>query len=162
MRPTGADDEAVGHEQARLLHATMDAAETDRGYLWVHCFSIGGKVSEFEVDAYLHHSLHLPRLQRDLPAQAADEILAETAPPPAPYAADVRSDRTSTAESGHGTEESASAQDSDVMDRDDPEAPVNRASAMPHPGVPATTDLPVLRHPGGERTQHRTDDEGTS
>lgn len=122
MRPTGADDEAVGYEQARLLRATMVAAEIDRGYLWLHYFSIGGEVSEFELDAYLHHSLHLPRLQRDLLAQAANEILAETTPPRAPYTTDLLSDRTSTAEDLQATEGSSSAQDSDVMDRDDPEA----------------------------------------
>ena len=124
MRPKGADDEAVGYEQARLLRATMVAAEIDRGHLWLHYFSIGGEVSEFEVDAYLHHSLHLPRLQRDLLAQAANEILAETTPPRAPYAADVLSDRAPTAGSTQATEEATSARDSDVMDRDDPEAPI--------------------------------------
>lgn len=90
MRAAGADDDAVGHEQARRLRSTMVAAGIDRGRLWLYYFSIGGEVSEFEVDAYLHHSLVLPRLQRDLLAQAANEILADLAPPRAPYAAEIR------------------------------------------------------------------------
>ncbi len=106
-----ADDEAVGHEQARRLRVTMVAAGIDRGRLWLYYFSIGGTVSEFEVDAYLHHSLVLPALQRDLLAQAANEILADLTPPRAPYAADLAE--------GH----SAPAQDRDVPDHDDPEPP---------------------------------------
>jgi hypothetical protein len=86
---SGADGEAVGYEQARRLRATMVAAAIDRGQLWLYYFSIGGEVGEYEVDAYLHHSLLLPRLQRDLLAQAANEILAEIVPPRAPYAADL-------------------------------------------------------------------------
>ena len=80
---------AVGYEQARRLRATMAAAGIDRAQLWLYYFSISGDVSEFEVDAYLHHSLGLPRLQRDLLAHAANELLAEMAPPPAPYASDI-------------------------------------------------------------------------
>ncbi len=85
----GGDGEAVGYEQARRLRATMVAAAIDRGRLWLYYFSIGGEVGEYEVDAYLHHSLLLPRLQRDRLAQAANEILADMAPPRAPYAADL-------------------------------------------------------------------------
>ncbi|MEX5258427.1 hypothetical protein [Kocuria arenosa] len=105
----GADDEAVGYEQARRLRVTMVTADIDRGRLWLYYFGIGGDVSEFEVDAYLHHSLALPRLQRDLLAQAANEILLDLAPPQAPYAADLTQ--------GHTT----SAQNCDLLDRDDPE-----------------------------------------
>lgn len=111
MRAEEADDDAVGHEQARRLRGTMVAAGIDRGRLWLYYFSIGGEVSEFEVDAYLHHSLVLPRLQRDLLAQAANEILADLAPPRAPYAAEVR---------GHL---SARAREPDPGSRDGPESP---------------------------------------
>jgi hypothetical protein len=117
----GADDEAVGYEQARCLRATMVAAGIDRARLWLYFFGIGGDVSEFEVDAYLHHSLLLPRLQRDLLAQAANEILTDLAPPPAPYAADILDGPTTPARASHADHDSAPAQESHVMDCDEPE-----------------------------------------
>ncbi len=123
MRGMGADDEAVGYEQARRLRATMVAAGIDRGRLWLYYFSIGGDVSEFEVDAYLHHSLTLPRLQRDLLAQAANEILIDLAPPKAPYAADLLEEQTSRAAGHDRQEHSTPVQDSDVLDHDDPHHP---------------------------------------
>lgn len=127
MRPVGEGDQddeaAVGYEQARRLRATMVAADIDRGRLWLYYFSIGGDVSEFELDAYLHHSMLLPRLQRDLLAQAANEILAEVAPPQAPYAADLAGDHTSPGGDRAVTEHSSPAQDRDVLDHDDPGAP---------------------------------------
>ena len=116
--PRGADDQAVVHEQARRLRATMVAAGIDRGRLWLYYFSIGGDVSEFEVDAYLHHSLTLPRLQRDLLAQAANEILLDLAPPTAPYAADLIAGPTPSAGASPADDERAPAQDGDVLDRD--------------------------------------------
>lgn len=88
MKSHESDDASVGYEQARQL-LTMRAANIDQGRLWLYFFSIGGSISEFELDAFLHHSLVLPRLQRDLLAQAANEILAEQAPPRVPYAADI-------------------------------------------------------------------------
>jgi hypothetical protein len=115
-----ADDEAVGYEQARRLQCTMTTADIGRQELWLHYFSIGGDVSEFELDAYLHHSLMLPPLQRDLLAHAANELLAERLPPSAPYASDLQEDYTlgapSTASGDHST-----IRDSDVMDPDDSE-----------------------------------------
>ena len=117
------DDAAVGYEQARRLRATMAAADIDRGRLWLYYFGLGGDVSEFEVDAYLHHSLLLPRLQRDVLAQAANEILADLAPPMAPYACEVRDEKTDPpAQEAAPASPNAPAQDSDVMDRDDPGA----------------------------------------
>ncbi|GEO94384.1 hypothetical protein [Kocuria turfanensis] len=119
----GADDEAIGHEQARRLRATMVAAGIDRDRLWLSYFSIGGEVSELEVDAYLHHSLSLPPLQRDLLAQAANELVAAQAPPPAPYVDDLRGDRAPPRGDPAGTEPNVPVQDGDVLDRDDPGSP---------------------------------------
>lgn len=89
MKSQDPHDASVGYEQARMLLATMHAAGIDQGQLWLYYFSIGGSVSEFEMDAFLHHSLTLPQLQRDLLAQAANEILAEQAPPRVPYTTDI-------------------------------------------------------------------------
>lgn len=119
-----ADDAAVGYEQARLLRTTMAAAGIDRTYLWLYYFGIGGDASEFEVDAYLHHSVLLPRLQRDLLAHAANEIVVEFTPPRAPSASDVLTARAcATGGPADAEGEARSARDSDVMDRDEPEAP---------------------------------------
>lgn len=87
---------AVGHQQARLLGATMVVADISRADLWLYHRSIGGDTNELEIDAYLHHCLTLPRLQRDLLAVAANEILADTTPPQAPYAAETLTDLTPT------------------------------------------------------------------
>jgi hypothetical protein len=114
------DDDAVGYEQARRLRSTMSAAGIDRQKLWLHYFSIGGDLSEFEVDAYLHHSLVLPSLQRDLLAHAANELLAERLPPSAAYASDLHDDdECSTL--GAASDGQHSIRPSDVMDHDDPE-----------------------------------------
>jgi len=116
--PRGADDETVGYEQARCLRATMAAAGIDRARLWLHSFSIGGDVSELELDAYLHHALTLPRLQRDILAQAANEILLDLAPPKAPYAADLIGTHTTSAGTSPAEDERAPAQDGDVLEHD--------------------------------------------
>jgi hypothetical protein len=118
----GPDDDTVGYEQARRLRGTMSAAGIDRQELWLHYFSIGGDLSEFEVDAYLHHSLGLPALQRDLLAHAANELLAERLPPSAPYASELRGEDESFAP-GTESEGHSSIRDSDVIDHDDPEEP---------------------------------------
>ncbi|MHC5557886.1 hypothetical protein [Kocuria sp. U4B] len=121
--PRGTDDEAVGYEQARCLRATMVAAGIDRGRLWLYYFSIGGDVSKFEVDAYLHHSLTLPRPQRNLLAQAANEILLDLAPPQAPYAADLIEDHTASAGDCSAEDENAPIQAGDVLNHDRPGTP---------------------------------------
>jgi hypothetical protein len=120
------DDDAVGYEQARRLRITLAAANIDRGRLWLHYFSLGGNISDFEVDAYLHHSLALPRLQRDLLAHAANEILAGMTPPQAPYASDVLDENDSPAAESTGSmdsrrnDQAPRGRDSDVVGRDDP------------------------------------------
>jgi hypothetical protein len=121
VKPMDADDEAVGQQQARRLQVTMVAAGIDRGRLWLYYFGIGGTISEFELDAYLHHSLALPALQRDLLAQAANEILLDIAPPKAPYAADLAAGHTTA--DGHcaGQDHHTAAPDRAVLDPDDPE-----------------------------------------
>ena len=83
----------VGAEQARLLEWVLECAGIARHELWWHYFSIGGQAGEYELDAYLHQALHLPCLQRDLLAQAANELIddlaAEMSLPRAPYASDL-------------------------------------------------------------------------
>lgn len=98
------DDDRIGYEQARRLRATLDAAGIYQGRLWLYYFGLGGNVSDLEVDAYLHHSLTLPRLERDLLALAANEILADMAPPAAPFASDIDEDRDAGADARSETD----------------------------------------------------------
>ncbi len=83
------DEEEVGREQAHLLHKAMLTANVQLGDLWLHYFSIGGEAGPLEVDAYLHHALGLPRLQRDVLAHALNELVDGNPAPRAPYASDL-------------------------------------------------------------------------
>lgn len=83
------DEDALGREQARLLRRAMDYAGLDLHDVWMHFFSIGGDVGELEVEAYLHHSLTLPRLQRDTLAHAVNEIIDHGPVLHAPYTDDL-------------------------------------------------------------------------
>lgn len=81
----------IGAEQARLLGEVIDRADIEGKQLWFHYFTLGGHVGEVEVDAYLHHCLRLPGLQRDLLAHAANELIDQQPPPRAPYSSDLLS-----------------------------------------------------------------------
>jgi hypothetical protein len=73
-------------EQRRLLAEAVRYSRITVGDLWLRYFSLAGDAGEYEVDAYLNGSLSLPALQRDLLAQAANELIDEQPPPPrAPY-----------------------------------------------------------------------------
>lgn len=76
--------------QSRLLCEALTSADIRTGELWLRYFGIGGLVDEYEVDAYIHSALSLPPLERDLLAQAANELIDELPPPPrAPYSEDL-------------------------------------------------------------------------
>jgi hypothetical protein len=61
-------------QQAWLLHHTITEADITVGQLWWRYFRLGHHAGRFEVDAYLHQALHLPRHQRQLLDQAAHEL----------------------------------------------------------------------------------------
>lgn len=84
-------------EQRRRLVAALTAARTSTSTLWLHYFSIGGSVGEYEVEAYLQGMLSIPELERDLLAMAANELSDSRAGPLAPYA-DELSDEGSAPE----------------------------------------------------------------
>lgn len=83
------DEEAMGREQARQTLRVLRRAQIGIGEVWLYYFGIGGDAGELEVDAYLHHALQLPRLQRDILAHAANEIIGNNPHFRAPYAADL-------------------------------------------------------------------------
>jgi hypothetical protein len=69
--------ESSESQQARALHRSIDQAGITVNQLWWHFISIGGSVQQLEIDAYLHHALRLPALERDLLDHAAHEIIHE-------------------------------------------------------------------------------------
>jgi hypothetical protein len=83
------DDSAAGRQQAHLVRQALEDAGIEVGRLWMHYFSIGGDAGELEIDAFLHHSLTLPVLQRDLLAHATNELLDEQRPTRIPQASDL-------------------------------------------------------------------------
>lgn len=119
MTAMDADDHRIGYEQARRLGETMRSAIIHRGDLWLQYFSIGGTISEFELDAYLNHSLRLPPLQRDLLSQAANEILADRTLPPAPFTSDLV-EAVSREDRGPCSGTSPSTDATEPMDEDGP------------------------------------------
>ncbi len=92
------DEEEAGREQARLLRRAMDQANLRVDDLWMHYFSIGGEAGPMEVEAYLHHALGLPRLQRDMLAHALNELVDDRPVPRAPYAHDLVDEETARRE----------------------------------------------------------------
>ncbi|GAB2629431.1 hypothetical protein GCM10009696_36980 [Kocuria himachalensis] len=82
------DDETIGADQARRLRAGLQTAELKLDTLWMHYFSLGGTVDQMEVEAYLHHALTLPGLQRDLLAHALGELTDRRRVPLIPFTAD--------------------------------------------------------------------------
>lgn len=83
------DDNAAGREQAHQVHQALEEAGIGLGRLWMHYFSIGGAAGEMEIDAFLHHSLTLPALQRELLTHAAEELIGDRRPPRIPRTSDL-------------------------------------------------------------------------
>ena len=83
------DEEELAREHARLIRRTMGSAGLDIDQVWLHYFSLGGEAGMLEVDAYLHHALAMPRLQRDTLAHAINELIDFGPRPHAPYACDL-------------------------------------------------------------------------
>lgn len=77
-------------EQLRRLRAAIKAADIQVSELWLKYFSLSGDAGEYEVEAYLQGLLSLPQVQRDLLAQAANEMIDELPRPHAPYSDDFQ------------------------------------------------------------------------
>lgn len=76
-------------QQQAMLRSALRTARISVGDLWLHYFSIGGTVGEYEVEAYLQGLLSLPVLQRDLLAMAANELIKALPRPHAPYSDEI-------------------------------------------------------------------------
>ncbi len=77
-------------EQRLLTSKAIHEAGVSISEVWLRYFSFSGMVEEYEVHAYLQALIDLPRLQRDLIAQAVNELIDELpAPRRAPSDADL-------------------------------------------------------------------------
>jgi hypothetical protein len=73
-------------EQQRRTCTAYRATGLSVQELWLRYFSLGGNAGEEEVDAYLHGSLLLQPIDRDMLALAVNEYIADLPPAPrAPY-----------------------------------------------------------------------------
>lgn len=120
---TAVIDTTVGQEQARRLQATMTTACINRPDLWLRHFSLGGDVTEFEIDAYLHQALLLPQFQRDQLADAVNDILEQTAPPRAFYTCEVLAGLTPAPSTGGQHDGTTRSAQNEATDPDGPHAP---------------------------------------
>ena len=83
------DDVTAGLERARLLAQAMDRERFTLHQLWSGYRRLRGTVGQLEVEAYLHHCLSLPALQRDLLIHAANQLLDAQHVPLLPYTRDL-------------------------------------------------------------------------
>lgn len=90
----GDDGLPLAHQASPANRAKL--AETVRYWnlpirgIWLHYFSLGGDVGEYELDAYINASYALSALQHDILAQSINELIDERPlPPRAPYCDDV-------------------------------------------------------------------------
>lgn len=105
------DEVRVSREQARLLRRALEGAGLGLHEVWMHYFSIGGNAGEMEVEAFLHHALPLPPMERDMLAHAVNELIDHRPVIYAPYSADL----TAAHAAEHG-ESTPSDQDDDTDD----------------------------------------------
>lgn len=57
------------------LAAVIEYWDLPRGRVWLHCLSLGGELSECELDAYLHGAYAVSDYQHDIMAQAVNELI---------------------------------------------------------------------------------------
>lgn len=92
-------DSSRSAEQRLLTSRALHEADLTVPEVWLRYFSFSGMVEEYEVHAYLQGLIDLPRLQRDLIAQAVNELIDELpAPRRAPADVDLDTDSGSTTE----------------------------------------------------------------
>lgn len=60
--------------------------------VWIHYFSIGGDVDEFQLDGYLHGVISLRTSDRNLISHAVNELISDLPRPVAPYNDEAGSD----------------------------------------------------------------------
>ena len=89
LREDQMDDVTAGLKRARLLAQAMDRERFTLHQLWSGYRRLRGTVGQLEVEAYLHHCLRLPALQRDLLIHAANQLLDAQKVTMLPYTRDL-------------------------------------------------------------------------
>ncbi|MGQ1799106.1 hypothetical protein ACT4S5_18520 [Kocuria oceani] len=81
------DDRMIGRTQAQMMRSGIAGAGLSVHELWVAYVGLGGEIGELEIDAFLHHALHLPPRHRDWLARATNRLVESTR---IPYTRDLR------------------------------------------------------------------------
>lgn len=82
MRSRGSivDDRTIARAQARMIRMRLEQAGLSVKDLWRSIPASVAHVDEFEVDAFLHHAIHLAPKERDLLVFAANFLLGSRIP----------------------------------------------------------------------------------
>jgi hypothetical protein len=106
-------------QQRAMLRSAVQAAGINVGELWLHYFSIGGTVGEYEIEAYLQGLLSLPATQRDLLAMAANELIDDIPRPRAPYSDELTGAAADPGDQQHQDHEADLSDQEERPDRQD-------------------------------------------
>lgn len=91
----GPDPSGPGNTKRQQLVRAVRFWKLSISDIWLHYFSLGGTVGEYELDAYVNASYQLSALQHDIAAQAVNELIDRMPKPPrAAYSdeADIETD----------------------------------------------------------------------
>ncbi|MGX5357568.1 hypothetical protein [Kocuria sp. KH4] len=69
------DDRTIARAQARMIREFLGEAGFSVGDLWRNVPESAVHLDEFEIDAFLHHAVHLEPKQRDLLVFTANTML---------------------------------------------------------------------------------------
>jgi hypothetical protein len=75
------DDRTIARTQARMIRTAITGAGPGVRELWREYRRLGGEVGELEVDAYLHHALHLVPRHRDSLARVTNRLVPDARVP---------------------------------------------------------------------------------
>jgi hypothetical protein len=67
-------------EQRAMTSAAVADSGFSVGEVWLHYFSLGGEVDEYEIEAYLAGLMPIPPLECDLLALAVNELIDDLPP----------------------------------------------------------------------------------
>ncbi|MGX5359109.1 hypothetical protein ACWCOM_12315 [Kocuria sp. KH4] len=69
------DDRVIARAQARMIRAAITGAGWSAYDLWWAYRRLGGGIGRWEVDAFLHHAMHLGAPDRDCLAQVTNQLV---------------------------------------------------------------------------------------
>lgn len=78
----GPEASGAGDAKRQQLARAVRFWKLSTSDIWLHYFSLGGTVGEYELDAYVNASYQLSALQHDILAQAVNELIDSMPEPP--------------------------------------------------------------------------------